>query len=79
MYNHVGGDKIVKGKELIGIFNISIESAANALHVHNKQGNMPKIQLSTNEQIKSIILTDHYLYYSPVSSSTLKKRRNLFF
>ncbi|GGN95263.1 extracellular matrix regulator RemB [Saccharibacillus kuerlensis] len=79
MYIHLGGEKIIRSTELIGIFDISIEKASriskqfvNAA-IENKQ-----VETIGEEEAKSIVVTKSVVYYSPISSATLKKRSKSF-
>lgn len=75
MYIHLGGEKVVRSSELIAIFDISIEKSSKiskqfvTFAVSDK-----KMERIGEEEAKSIVVTRSTVYYSPISSSTLKKR-----
>jgi hypothetical protein len=75
MYIHLGGDKIVRTSQLVGIFDVSIAqiSKINQQFIEHAQKNR-KVETIGEEEPKSIVLTDERVYYSPISSTTLKKR-----
>lgn len=77
MFIHLGGEKIIRASELIAIFDISIEKSSKI----SKQFIQQALQDKKTEQIgeedcKSLVVTKSKVYYSPISSTTLKKRAN---
>lgn len=75
MFIHLGGEKIIRASELIAIFDISIEKSSKI----SKQFILQAIKDKKTEQIgeedcKSLVVTKNKVYYSPISSTTLKKR-----
>jgi extracellular matrix regulatory protein B len=75
MFIHLGGDVMVPSKEVIAIFDIkmkySSESTKEFLDVADEEGFV--VTIDPNES-KSFVLTTKNVYYSPISSLTLKKR-----
>lgn len=77
MFIHLGGEKIIRASELIAIFDISIEKSSKI----SKQFIQQAVKDKRTEQIgeedcKSLVVTKSKVYYSPISSTTLKKRAN---
>lgn len=75
MFIHLGGEKIIRASELIAIFDISIEKSSKI----SKQFILQAVKDKKTEQIgeedcKSLVVTKSKVYYSPISSTTLKKR-----
>lgn len=77
MFIHLGGDKIIRTSELIAIFDISIEvsSKVSKQFVANA-ARLKNVETIGEEEPKSLIVAQGKLYYSPISSTTLKKRAN---
>jgi hypothetical protein len=78
MYIHLGGEKIIRSSELIAIFDISIEKSSKVskqFMTHSQQDK--KLERIGEEEAKSIVVTKNTVYYSPISSSTLKKRAKI--
>lgn len=75
MYIHLGGEKIVRASELIAIFDVYIEkpSKISKQFIHHAEQNK-LIEYIGDEEPKSIVITQDKIYYSPISSMTLKKR-----
>lgn len=75
MYIHLGGEKVISSKELVAIFDISIEKSSkiSKQFIAEMQDSRQMEQIS-DEEAKSIVVTEHTVYYSPISSATLKKR-----
>lgn len=77
MFIHLGGEKIVRASELIAIFDISIESSSKISKQFISQADKDKkIEVIGEEDPKSLVVAEGKLYYSPISSTTLKKRAN---
>ncbi len=74
MFLHIGGSKVVFHHEIIGIFNSNvIDSETNTAFLEKSRAEAG--QDNTNyKQAKSLILTDHRLYCSPISPATLCRR-----
>ncbi|HBQ64577.1 MAG TPA: DUF370 domain-containing protein [Clostridiales bacterium] len=79
MYLHLGGDTVVPVKEIIGIFDLEITTAAtdtrDFLRSHAAAG---ILENNAGEMPKSFILTrsgkSSRIYTSPISVTTLYKR-----
>jgi hypothetical protein len=79
MYIHLGGDKVIRSRELIAIFDISNDKPSQLprmLLTHDNQEK--KVERIGEEDAKSLVVTESRLYYSPISSATLKKRSKIF-
>jgi len=75
MFIHLGGEKIIRTNELIAIFDLSIEKISKISkqfisHAEKEK----KIEMIGEEVSKSLVVTINKVYYSPISSNTLKKR-----
>jgi len=78
VYIHLGGEKIIRTSQLIAIFDISIEQSSKlsrqfVLHAQKNK----EVETIGEEDPKSIVVTEHKVYYSPISTSTLKKRTRI--
>ncbi|UOF91761.1 DUF370 domain-containing protein [Fodinisporobacter ferrooxydans] len=75
MFIHLGGDVMVSSKDVIAIFDLRMkeesEETAKYLQKVEKNG---KIVMIDPDDSKSFVVTNDYIYYSPISSLTLKKR-----
>jgi hypothetical protein len=80
MYIHLGGEKVIFSSELIAIFDVSIEKSSKISKQFISQALEQKIVVRIGEEApKSIVLTKDKVYYSPISSATLKKKANIIF
>jgi extracellular matrix regulatory protein B len=75
MYIHLGGEKIIRTSQLVAIFDVSIEQSSKlsrqfVAQAQKKHG----VETIGEEDPKSIVVTEERVYYSPISTSTLKKR-----
>lgn len=79
MYIHLGGEKIIRAAELVAIFDISIEQSSKLSKQFVAGAHKRKdVETIGEEDPKSIVVTKQKIYYSPISSSTLKKRAHHF-
>ncbi|AOZ92849.1 extracellular matrix regulator RemB [Paenibacillus crassostreae] len=80
MYIHLGGERIIRSSELIAIFDISIEKSSkiSKKFVNHVKEEKTLVNIG-EEEPKSIVVTKDTVYYSPISSVTLKKRVNVFY
>ncbi len=69
MHLHIGGTKIIPGREIIGIFTTKIQ---------DKACNREFLQYSPTENVgdekASFVVTDTKVYFSPIAPATLLKR-----
>ena len=75
MFVHLGGEKVIRMSELIAILDLSTEQSVTVHSeyiAHAEQKNA--VEKIGEEAPKSLVITDSKLYYSPISSTTLKKR-----
>lgn len=75
MYVHLGGEKVIRSKEIIAVFDISIEKSSKISKQFLTEAIQRKVVETIGEEsAKSLVVTLDKVYYSPVSSVTLKKR-----
>jgi hypothetical protein len=75
VFIHIGGDKIIRSAELIAIFDLSIEQNSKiSKQFLSEAVKEKKVEVIGEEESKSLVVTVDKVYYSPISSSTLKKR-----
>ncbi len=78
MFIHLGGDIVIRSTEVVAILNNDMRDASaitkGFLLTHEKEDNVICI---SDELIKSIVVTEKKIYYSPISSLTLKKRSHI--
>ncbi|WP_227936891.1 extracellular matrix regulator RemB [Alkalihalobacillus deserti] len=75
MFIHLGGDVIIRSKDIIAILNWDVQeqSQVTGTHLKEEEKRKKKIIIS-KDYIKSVVLTNDEIYYSPVSSLTLNRR-----
>lgn len=79
MFIHLGGDKIIRAAELIAIFDLTVERNSKITKHFTAQALKEKrVETIGEEESKSLVVTIDKVYYSPISSTTLKKRANSF-
>lgn len=78
VYIHLGGEKVVLSSEVIAIFDVSIEksSKVSKLFVSHAMKEKQVLRIG-EEEPKSIVVTKAMVYYSPISSATLKKKSSI--
>lgn len=75
MYIHLGGEKVIRTSQIVAILDVSIEQASmfSRQFAADAQNNR-KAEMIGEEAPKSIVVTEERVYYSPISTATLKKR-----
>lgn len=80
MFLHLGGDTIVPKNEVVAIIDLDSATKAEAtrefIQVAEEEGFIS--QIADKSKVKSLILTSKKIYFSPISSITLKKRSDYF-
>lgn len=81
MYIHIGGDIVVRDIDVIAILDVNhIKRDSKKNHSFENQVKKHKeVVKITDEDVKSFVITDKKIYYSPISSLTLKKRAELIY
>jgi hypothetical protein len=75
MFIHLGGEKAIRSSELIAIFDLSIEKSSKiSLQFIQHLNKEKQVETIGDEEPKTLIVTTDKVYYSPISSTTLKKR-----
>ncbi len=75
MFIHLGGDNMIRTTELVAIFDLSIEKSSTISKSYiQKAIELKKVEFIGEEEYKSLVVTFSKIYYSPISSTTLKKR-----
>jgi len=78
LYIHLGGEKVVLSSEVVAIFDISIEKSSKISKQFVSHAIKEKqVVRIGEEEPKSIVVTGDAVYYSPISSATLKKKSNV--
>ncbi|MBQ7036839.1 MAG: DUF370 domain-containing protein [Clostridia bacterium] len=79
MYIHIGGTHAVRMRDIIGIMDIENTSTSKVtrdfLRKKEKEG---KVITTSYDLPKSFVVTEEYVYITPVTSQTLEKRFKLF-
>lgn len=74
MFLHIGSDVLIEYEKIIGIFDMVDTTVSK--HIKEKKLFAEKKEIYISKDIKSCILTNNEVYYSNISSTTLKKRSN---
>lgn len=78
MYIHLGDNYVVPSKEVVMILDRQSSQESSIVDEFFKKQQDKIVQLASNDA-KSIIITLDKIYFSPLSSSTLKKRAQVAF
>jgi extracellular matrix regulatory protein B len=74
MLIHLGGDTVVNLQDVIGIFDIQIQESPETKPFFRRLQKKKAVEVASPGDIKSCVVTDIKVYYSPISLATLKKR-----
>ncbi|MFB4161500.1 extracellular matrix regulator RemB [Geomicrobium sp. JSM 1781026] len=74
MFLHLGGYAVIQSKDVVAILNY--DEKDTSLHTDNFLAHVPKEDVVhiSEEGTKSVVITDTKVFYSPISSVTLKRR-----
>lgn len=76
MFLHIGGDLIVPKNEVVAIIDLDTstksETTREFIQVAQEEGFISN--MVDKDKAKSLIITSKMIYFSPISSNTLKKR-----
>lgn len=74
MFVHIGDNVVLPVKDIVGIFDVSIledKATKDFLQISEEEGFVKNLG---DDRRSSFILTTQNIYFSPISSGTLKKR-----
>lgn len=75
LFIHLGGDHVLKTERIIAILDHQSQglSKENVTFMEGYQGTMRTVYVS-DDQPKSMVVTEDEIFMSPISSHTLKRR-----
>lgn len=78
MFLHIGEDHVIESEDVISIIDRNLLSSSSIVEemIMNQRKNQ-KVFETTYENAKSIVITKDFIYFSPLSVFTLKKRANM--
>jgi hypothetical protein len=76
MYVHVGGEYSISDRYIIGIFDMDsiTPKQTDMIRFLSKAEKDGRVEYVSEEIPRSIIVSDDRIYFSPISTSTLRKR-----
>ncbi|MCL6592578.1 MAG: DUF370 domain-containing protein [Alicyclobacillus sp.] len=76
MFIHIGGDTMVWLNQVVGIFDLSEPPPSCYHELLDSAKAAGRLQVVEGGVCKSLVVTDDWIYCSPISSLTLKRRAN---
>ncbi|WP_077623782.1 extracellular matrix regulator RemB [Sediminibacillus massiliensis] len=78
MFIHIGADNVIRSEDVVAIIDHQLVSSStiNEQMLFNQRKNK-KVLDPSDEAVKSLVITKEYIYYSPLSVLTLKKRASM--
>ncbi|OEF99632.1 hypothetical protein BHF71_08030 [Vulcanibacillus modesticaldus] len=76
MFIPIGGEVVVSTKDIVAIIDANEVNVKNNILFIEKVENDKQVEKITTDDIKSFVITNDKVYYSPISISTLKRRAN---
>lgn len=77
LYLYIGNDHVVKSTYIISILDAQLEQTSTKLQRIIEDFKEQDKLYGDQKDAKSIVITDNALYYSPLSTLTLKKTKKL--
>jgi len=79
MFIHIGNDVVVRTKDIIMILNkyaLASKDTSDFLQIAKEEGFVVDDDSKNPEEIKSVLISEKKIVFSPISSTTLLKRSN---
>ncbi|MBD8071230.1 extracellular matrix regulator RemB [Bacillus sp. PS06] len=76
MFIHIGENVIIHSKDVVAILDRQLVKSSSIISEFLEKQAQPIVEL-TAVDYKSVVVTVEKIYFSPLSSSTLKKRSQL--
>lgn len=78
MFIDINENYSIDSKEIISILDFQLLNSSEKMRTLIKKNQLNDQLLGEKQEAKSIIITDHAIYYSPFSPISLKRRVNKF-
>ena len=78
MFIYIGNDLVVESTYIISILDVQLEQTSSKLQRMVKAFEEKEQLHGDKTTAKSVVITDNALYYSPLSTLTLKKTKELY-
>ena len=78
MYIYIGNSEIIKTENIICILDYQLIQSSSKFKNFIKERKHKTNIIGNKKDVKSIIITDDELFYSPLSTITLKKRNDIY-
>ncbi len=75
LFIYIGNNHVVESKYIISILDVQLERTSSKLQKLVDDFKQQDKLYGEEESAKSIVITDDVLYYSPLSTLTLKKTK----
>ncbi|UOQ44735.1 DUF370 domain-containing protein [Halobacillus salinarum] len=78
MFIHIGDDHVIRSSDVVAIIDHSLVSSSSIIEemIFNQRKNKQVVEAEENSA-KAIVITNDFIYFSPLSVYTLKKRANM--
>ncbi|MGP4069023.1 extracellular matrix regulator RemB [Halobacillus sp. B29] len=78
MFIHIGDDHVIQSKDVVAIIDHSLMASSSIIEemIFNQRKNRRVVE-TEEDHVKAIVITNDYIYFSPLSVFTLKKRANM--
>ncbi|KGX93669.1 hypothetical protein N781_00165 [Pontibacillus halophilus JSM 076056 = DSM 19796] len=78
MFIHIGEDHVIESKDVIAIVDSDLMDSSQIVEeMITNQTRNERVFDSPQADTKSIVITKQFIYFSPLSVYTLKKRANM--
>lgn len=75
MFVHLGGDTVIRSKDVICILDRQVKEGSETTEQFlNSSEQAKQVEEISEDAPKSIVITTDKIYFSPISSTTLKRR-----
>ena len=74
MLIHIGGDTVVSSEDVIAIFDVGAKDKPATKSFLDHEQHAGRVEVVDVGDVKSFVVTNRTVYFSPISSLTLRKR-----
>jgi hypothetical protein len=78
LFIYIGNDYVLRSNNIIAIFDLELMKNSGRMQNIMRENRVNDTISGEKKDAKSMILTDTHVYYSPLSTLTLKNRNELY-
>lgn len=77
MFIHIGNDHVIRSREIVAIVEYNVITSSSIMEQMIEEGRNRNTVFGPMDDAKAVVITEHNVYFSSLSVSTLKKRSSI--